>query len=338
MIESLKRFTIKLRRVAGFGMLHLSAIKHANEIKIVQNNLKEIRPQDIILFSVMKNETHRLSYFVDYYRKLGVGHFIFVDNDSTDGFNQFVSGQNDITTYHTAASYKDSNFGVHWLNHLLSKHGVNHWCLTCDPDEFFVYPKIDTRTLRELTEYLDANYVASFYTLMIDMYSECPVESAVYSPGQDPLEVCPYFDMYGYTKSDWAYYSATSASGGVRRRVFFETSPGLSPALNKVPLVKWRKHFVYALSTHIARPNFINYVCQPSQVTGALLHFKFFSDIKDKVAVEMHAKQHWDDSIEYKKYDEMLKKNTQLYDASISHKYENWWTLAEVGLINIGDW
>jgi hypothetical protein len=269
---------------------------------------------------------------------MGVNHFIFVDNGSTDGFSQFVSGQDDISVYHTSASYKESNFGVHWCNYLLSKHGVGHWCVTCDPDEFLVYPKADMRNLRELTEYLDANYLGSFYALMVDMYGKGFIEDTAYESGQDPLEVCPYLDRLGYNKDFWFNYSAMAAAGGVRRRVFFKTCADMSPALNKVPLVKWKKHYLYAFSTHVARPNHINDVCGADFVTGALLHFKFISQLEQKVEEEKAAKQHWDDSFEYRKYDEVLKSKTRLYDANISRKYEGWHTLVELGLINMGEW
>ena len=332
------RIATKMIRILSFIKVHLLSFRHSLDLKLGQNNLDSIKPGDIILFSVMKNETRRLEFFLDYYRKLGVNHFVFIDNMSSDGFTNFVSSQGDVTTYYTAASYKGSNFGVYWLNHLLAKHGTGHWCLTCDPDEFFVYPKIDSRNLRELTEYLGANYLSSFYTLMVDMYGRQAIEDTEYSVGQDPLEVCPYLDRNGYTKSYWNFYSAASANGGVRRRVFFKASPEVSPVLNKVPLIKWERHFVYILSTHVARPNHINDVCDLKHMTGALLHFKFISDLKGKVEEEKHAKQHWNDSIEYKKYGEILESKTQLFDEDISREYRDWHTLADLGLINIGDW
>jgi len=337
-MKFLRRIATKSKRVLTFAMLHFYAAKHSMELKLKQNNLANIQADDIILFSVMKNETCRLEFFLDYYRRLGVNHFILVDNNSNDGFEKFVFGQPDVSVYHTTASYKNSNFGVHWCNALLAKHGVGHWCVTSDPDEFLVYPKADTRNLRELTEYLDANYVISFYTLMVDMYGKGFVEDAIYHTGQDPLEVCPYLDRIGYNKDFWDYYVAMAAAGGVRRRVFFQSCADMSPALNKVPLVKWKRHYLYAFSTHVARPNNINQVYGPDHVTGALLHFKFISQLQEKVEEEKEAKQHWDNSFEYRKYGEILKTGTQLYSENVSVKYEGWHTLVELGLINMGEW
>lgn len=337
-MEPLWQIARKIERVASFGKLHLLALKHSRELELRQDNLDSIRPNAIILFSVMKNEARRLPFFVEYYRKLGVDHFVFVDNNSTDEFADYVAGQRDISTFHTTASYKNAHFGVHWLNYLLSSYGSGHWCLTCDPDEFLVYPKMDTRRLRELTAHLDASKSASLFTLMVDMYGESSVQEATYLVGQDPLEVCPYFDRVGYNKDLWEYYAATAANGGVRRRVFFTTCPERAPALNKVPLVKWERHFVYALSTHVARPNRINDVCAINDVSGALLHFKFISDLKHKVEEEKVANQHWDNSFEYERYDEALRQRSRLFDPEVSVRYDSWHDLAELGLINPGDW
>jgi len=31
-------------------------------------------------------------------------------------------------------------YGVDWQNALLNEYGMNHWCLTVDADEWFIYP------------------------------------------------------------------------------------------------------------------------------------------------------------------------------------------------------
>ena len=114
----LKQKWVWLKEVVKYRNL---AFKHGRDLRLRQNNLKKIKQNDVLLVAVMKNEAHRLAYFLDYYRKLGVNHFILVDNDSTDGFNNAVEGQEDVTTFFTSAGYKASNFGMHWANYLLYK-------------------------------------------------------------------------------------------------------------------------------------------------------------------------------------------------------------------------
>jgi hypothetical protein len=324
-----------LGEVAHF---HNKALKHGKDLKCTQNRLKHIKRNDILLVCVLKNEAHRISYFLDYYRKLGVNHFIFVDNGSTDHLTHLVSGQRDITTFYSTASYKESNYGMYWANYLLLRFGRGHWCLTCDPDEFLVYPYIDTRDLRDLTDYLDSLREASFFTTMIDMYSDRPVEETHCPEGSDPLIACPYFDGTGYSKYYYAKYRNTFLQGGVRRRLFYADNPGSAPALNKIPLVKWQPHFAYVESMHMAIPRRLNEAVFRTKTMGALLHYKFTSTLRDKVREEEQAKQHWDNSSEYRKYGTTIQQGTLLYERSVSVRYEDWRTLARYGLVNVGEW
>ncbi|QEM82176.2 glycosyltransferase family 2 protein [Halomonas binhaiensis] len=326
-------------KIASFlSKLHVNAFKFSKQLSVKQDNLSKISKSDIVLFSVMKNEAHRLPFFIEYYRNLGVDHFILVDNASTDHFDQVVSGHDDITTFYTEGSYKDSNFGMHWANYLLRKYGTGHWCMTCDPDEFIVYPHMDTRNLKELTEYLSSVRQESFFTMMVDMYGDKPVEECHYEEGTNPVETCAYFDKAGYVKKISASLHNIWMQGGVRRRVFAKEKPEGAPALNKVTLVKWQRHFAYVESMHMALPRRLNECLDPRKTSGAVLHFKFISQLRNKVDVELEAKQHFNDSAEYKQYDKVIKERQELFDSTVSEKYEDWRTLAKLGMINKGEW
>ena len=335
MIKKLKQKISWLKEISSF---HAKALRHGMDLSLIQNNLNNVKSKDIILFSVMKNEAHRLSYFIDYYRKLGVNHFILVDNGSTDHFNDIVSDQKDITTFYTTSSYKDSNFGMYWANYLLLRYGRGHWCMTCDPDEFLVYPHMEDRDLRDLSEYLDSIDVKSFFTVMMDMYSDKAVEDSCYIEGTDPIETCPYFDATGYSKTYDYNFKNLYIQGGVRRRVFYADEPSKAPALNKVPFIKWESHYAYVSSMHMAIPRKLNQAVAKSKTSGALLHYKFIAQLSDKVKEEQAAQQHWDNSSEYQKYGAAIESKTMLYEQSVSKKFVNWHTLAQLGLINKGEW
>ena len=315
------------------------SIKHSWDLKLKQNNLYKIEKNDILLFSTMKNETFRLPYFLQYYRDLGVDHFIFIDNDSDDGMMEYLRDQKDVSIYYTDKSYKESHYGIYWLNYLLKKHGSHHWCLTCDPDEFLVFPHIDSRDLKKLTNYLDSCQLKSFFAPLIDMYSDTYVDKTFYNPGDNPFMVCPYFDKDGYIfhryNSNYRHYNM---QGGVRQRVFNKENPKLSPALHKIPLIKWKNHYAYVSSTHVAIPRFLNENNNTNLTTGVLLHFKFMDKIIKKIDIELDAKQHWDDSYEYKQYNKVLKEKTLLFDENISCEYKDWHTLKDLGLLNLGNW
>ncbi|WP_210275485.1 glycosyltransferase family 2 protein [Rhizobium sp. G21] len=148
----------------------------------------------------MRNELFRLPFFTDYYRKLGVRHFLIVDNDSTDGLIDWARGQKDVSVWHTKDSYKASNFGMEWCNYLLRKFGPGKLCVTVDPDEFLVYPNMETRDLRDLGEFMKNEKRDSFHCVMLDAYGKGPLSEATCSSGEDPFKVCPYFDRDGYVQ------------------------------------------------------------------------------------------------------------------------------------------
>jgi hypothetical protein len=140
----------------------IRCLRKSRELTSVQDNTSAIRPGDILLFSTFRDEGIRLPYFLKYYRDRGVGHFLFVDNDSSDGTRELLAGQPDISVWHTGHSYKSSRFGTDWMNYLLRRYGHDHWTLTVDPDEFLVYPFCDTRPLQALTDWLGASSIKSF--------------------------------------------------------------------------------------------------------------------------------------------------------------------------------
>lgn len=315
------------------------AFKKSKQIKLIKiGNTDKILRNDIILFSVFKNEGHRLEFFLKYYRNLGVKHFFFIDNCSNDDTIKICEGEDDVSLFQANGSYKESNFGMDWLNYLLSKYGSNHWCLTCDPDEFLVFPNIETRNLIDLTSYLDSINKESFFSCMVDMYANKKLSEVEYKPGLNPLNSFKYFDGYGYVKSYNDFFHNDWIQGGVRRRVFFSSEPTSSPALNKISLIKWKKHYVYIQSMHMALPRRLNECVGGNNVTGALLHFKFIPQIQIKINEELKLKQHFGGSIEYKNYAAKIKNFSNFFDSTVSIEYSNSDTLIEYGLMQQGDW
>ncbi|MFT6694856.1 MAG: hypothetical protein ACJAXU_000346, partial [Paracoccaceae bacterium] len=116
------------------------SLRKSGELTFVVNRTDDIKSDDILLFSTLRNERVRLPYFLEYYRNLGVNHFMFVENNSDDGSKEYLEQQHDVTLWTTTQSYKRSKFGVDWLNALQSRYGVDHWNLVVDVDEFFIYP------------------------------------------------------------------------------------------------------------------------------------------------------------------------------------------------------
>lgn len=333
---ALQSYRLRLQRKRWL----IRAFRKRRELKTVIDRTSQIRPGDILLFSTQRNEKIRLPYFLNYYREMGINHFLIVDNDSNDGSVDYLADQPDVSLWYTKGSYKRSRFGVDWLNWLQRKYGHGHWTLVVDPDEFFVYPFCDTRPIRALTDWLDASSIKSFSAMLLDMYPKGRIDEQPYRAGQDPVEIATWFDSGNYTISKNHRFGNLWIQGGPRARVFFPDMPQKAPALNKIPLVKWDRRYAYVSSTHMLLPRGLNLVYDEwggEKASGVLLHTKFLDTFTVKAAEELSRKQHYAASVEYKAYAETLKDNPDLW-CKWSEKYINWRQLEILGLMSKGNW
>ena len=331
-----RSYVMRIRRKRA----RIRATLKSRQLTPVQNRTTNLAPSDILVFSTFRNENARLPFFLQYYRDLGVSHFLIVDNDSDDGSCEYLQTQSDVSVWTTPHSYKRSRFGVDWLNWLQMKYGHDHWCLVVDPDEFFVYPFCDTRPLRALTDWLDASSIRSFSAMLLDMYPKGPFDVTPYREGQDPFEVAPYFDSGNYVINRNKKYGNLWIQGGPRARMFFQDLPERAPALNKIPLVKWHRDYAYASSTHMLLPRGLNQVYDEwggEKASGCLLHAKFMDTFAVKAEEEMERRQHYANSHEYRAYRATVSTQPDLW-CKWSEKYINWRQLEILGLMSKGNW
>ena len=331
-----EKYRLRLRR----RRLLWRAFRRRHALHPVAARVAAIKPADILLFATLRNERVRLPYFLRYYRDLGINHFLIVDNDSDDGSREYLAAQKDVSLWHTTASYKRARYGMDWINWLLMRHGHGHWTLTVDPDEFFVYPFCDTRRIRALTDWLDTYEIRSFPAMLLDMYPKGPIDAVPYREGQNPFEIAAWFDSGNYTVSkNWGLNNLW-IQGGPRARMFFADNPWGAPSLNKIPLVKWRRSYAYASSTHMLLPRGLNMVYDEwggEKASGCLLHAKFLSPLTTKLAEEMQRREHFAGSREYMAYSETLSTEPDLW-CKWSEKYINWRQLEILGLMSKGNW
>lgn len=314
------------------------ARRRRRHLQPVQDRTPAIRPQAILLFSVMRNERVRLPYFLRYYRDLGVEHFLIVENGSEDGTREYLAEQPDVSLWTTTASYKASRYGVDWSMGLAAKYGHGHWCLTVDPDEFLVYPFCESRPLRALTDWLDSAGVRAFPAMILDMYPRGPVDAAAYGEGEDPFQTAHWFDGGNYMISRNPQFDNLWIQGGVRARKMFADKPIQAPALNKIPLVRWQRGFAYLSSTHMLLPRGLNRVYDDwggEKASGCLLHAKFLDTLTTKAREEMQRHEHHADGREYAAYHQST--HAELW-CKWSERYVNWRQLEILGLMSKGDW
>ncbi len=293
----------------------------------------EMRTSDILYCAVVRNESIRLPYFLSYYRQKGVNRFFIVDNDSTDDTMHYLLNQNDVYTWHSKLSFNRANFGSAWFEALLRKYGLDRWCLIVDADEILYYPDSEKKGLYELCEELDQNNKKALSAVLLDMYSDKPINDTHYEKGQSFLEVCPYFDdKFYHIKQEHAgpYRNMTCYFGGVRKRIF-----GGDYLISKVPLIKYDLDTVLTGGQH-----YTNYPIERIALYGGcLLHFKFFSSFNNYVENESARREHYNHASQYMYYSKSLAENPELtlFDNNHSIKLEDSQQLLKLGIIKTDD-
>lgn len=280
---------------------------------------------------VCRNEGLRLPWLLDYYRGLGVGKFIVIDNGSTDGSVEFLLDRDDTHIFQTSDSYAASRYGVKWHNEIADEYLRDQWVLVADADEALVYPQSDSVSLPELCRYLDQQGYEGLRTFMLDMYPAEPLAELNYVAGQSLIEACPWFDEGPYVHYRTMRAPYWSVTGGVRERFFWHRSHGFKappPAIQKIPLVKWRKGMRYLSSTHEVSP------LEVADISGVILHFKFLQDFHRRALIEVRRKEHYNGASEYAAYLKAMDADPKIsLKYSGSHRYGNWRDLDAMGLI-----
>lgn len=300
-------------------------------MKRLDTRALRLRTDEILGFACVRNERLRLPWFLEYHRRAGVDRFFIVDNSSTDGTTDYLLNQPDVTLYFTEESYAASLCGLTWMNELLELFAVGHWALTLDADEILVYPGCERTPIRTLTQYLESQEADALQAMLLDMYSDRPISETSYSAGEPFFNACPFFDADTYT---YAPSHPVAIRGGPRQRVFWDGERLAYPApfLAKVPLVRWRAGLSYEASTHEISNT------TTAEMTGALLHFKFFDDFPARASIEAERKEHFREARQYVAYDHAMCRNPRLtlhHERSV--RYENSRQLISLGLLRAPD-
>jgi hypothetical protein len=240
----------------------------------------------VLLFTTLRDAADYLDWFLGHYRALGVDHFFIVDNGSADGTTERLCAEPDVSVFSNPRSFARSAFGVIWINHLIQRFGVGHWCFYVDSDEGFVFPRQDEgRSLSDLLAYCDRYGFASVPAIELDMY---PADLDQ-DPATNAFAASCHFDTdYVSVPSEIPPY--VSIQGGIRQRM-----TGLALSMHKSPLVR------VAADTRYIECNHATTHLPVADLQAALLHYKFVGDVRRRIDAAVAKGEHFAGAVTYRR-------------------------------------
>lgn len=285
--------------------------------------------EGVIYVCIVKNDLDRAKKSLDYYKKLGVRNFVFIDNNSDDGTYEWIMNQ-EVDVFWTNAKFS-SSAKTAWLTYIFEYYGYDRWYLIVDIDELLSYPQCEKHSINDLIVYMEKNKKKRLLSFMLDMYIDGKLSEIDNAKDWNFEDYC-YYDTNSYTMTkNLHYYKIT---GGPRQRVFKHDSKGTEMIQNKYPLVYISKGELYRY--HYVFPFYNNF---DMKCMAVLKHYKFMpGDLKkyEKIVKEgtyANGSQLYKDSLK------MIKENKNLnFWNQESCKYYSSDDLLKIDLVNEITW
>ena len=236
----------------------------------------------VLAIVLVRDGAYYLDAFLSYYRALGIKHFAFIDNGSTDDTLERLAREEGCVVDRATlplAHYEDL-----MRAYPAQKYGQNRWCLYVDMDEQFDFEGRETHGLLTLIRYLEGRGETALMAQMLEMFPRAPLDEVKALSFAQSLAAFDHYDIS--TVDVFAYHSPeipfagllrgnqlTSDAvqfkfGGVRGKVFGEAC-----CLTKHPLI-----FNSAVVKPAPHPHLSQNV-KVSDFTAVIRHYKFAGNI-----------------------------------------------------------
>lgn len=257
-----------------------------------------LRPDEIGLICVLRNEAARLPLFLDHYKRLGVTRFFMIDNNSDDGSRNLLFAEPMADIFHADASFSEGQAGLYWAHAVARLYGEGNWLIRPDADELFVYDRMEEHDLAALAQWLDGHGMDRVYAPMIDLYPSTAIGPSSQTIAE-LMEKDSWFDNDGYSLERWP--QGWRLTGGPRFRIFHSDDSHRN-LIWKYPF------FRMAPDTLIFNHHWLwPYDEVTRGALGALVHLKLMHDFIERSERYEREGQHWKNSTAYRVINQKMK-------------------------------
>ena len=252
----------------------------------------DVAAGDVVLIALVRNGSYYLNGFFRHYRAMGVKHFVFIDNGSTDDTIARIKREKGTVIDQCKlplAQYEDLI-----RQYPANTYAQNRWCLYADMDEILDFEGRTTVGINGLIGHLEARGYTAMVAQMLEMFPKGPLNAVADLPFKQALLEFLYFDLSAVEKRDYhdpdiefsALLKDNTVSnaetkfyfGGVRAKVFGENC-----CLTKHPLIFNGPEVTPAPHPHLS----MGVRC--ADVTAVIKHYKFANDPKGRDAASLAA-------------------------------------------------
>lgn len=238
----------------------------------------EIARDEVLAIVLVRNGSYYMDAFFEYYRALGIKHFAFIDNGSTDDTIARLRAEPGVMIDQCAlplAGYEDL-----LRQYPAETYGKDRWCFYIDMDEVFDFEGREEIGLSGLIRYLEGQGATAMVSQMLEMFPKAPLNAMADLSYQNALSEFVYFDIstidrYDYHSADIPFSALLTGNrvpdpaiqfyfGGVRGKVFGEAC-----CLTKHPLVFNAPDVTPAPHPHLSQG------VRCGDITGVVKHYKF---------------------------------------------------------------
>ncbi|MCB9800045.1 MAG: glycosyltransferase family 2 protein [Candidatus Omnitrophica bacterium] len=278
--------------------------------------------KNVLLLCILRDGEEFIPDFMRHHQERGIGHFVFLDNDSKDKTLSILKQYPNVTILQSRFPYK--TYAFVFRAYFKRKFAGPWWTLFMDIDELFDFPFSEKIDIRTLVHYLETNGYNAVLANTLDMFSDKTWLELKRGPQGSLREILHFYDVSAIQRAEeflgkddrWSQPPPLICEyrAGVRQKVFHQTHCHLS----KYPLYDSSK----GIQPISGNPHEISGRVCLADISCVLLHYTFSRSFPERTQKAIREKNYTNHSEKYLIYHRQLQStlNWSIYSRSTQPK------------------